>query len=48
VDYGEIELPDGEKAEGRDASIEFGSGDAQLVIDADVGAGRIEVTRAVR
>jgi phage shock protein PspC (stress-responsive transcriptional regulator) len=48
VDYGEIDFPDGEGAEGRDASGEFGQGDAKLTIDAEVGAGRIEVTRAVR
>ena len=48
ADYGEVDLPNGIGADGRDASSEFGSGTAELEIDAEVGAGRIEVRRAVR
>jgi phage shock protein PspC (stress-responsive transcriptional regulator) len=49
ADYGELDLPGGVGGNGRGVSSDYGpSTGARLVIDADVGAGQVEVERAVR
>jgi hypothetical protein len=49
AELGEVELPDGIRADGRNVENEFiETGPRVLVVDAHVGAGSVRVERAVR
>jgi len=48
ADWGDVNLPGGIGTEGRDVESELVEGSPRLVVDAEIGAGRIDVYRAVR